>query len=109
MRLIDAERLKEGLKYHYHPTDQEYEEDRRWAVGYNAGLDRSLYSLAYAPTLTIDDLRPKGRWEKKFFTNDRQRVCSLCNCTVRQPSYDKDETTLFKFCPFCGAKMDLKE
>lgn len=47
-----------------------------------------------------------GRWEEKFFTNDRQRVCSVCHCTVRQPSYDKGETALFNYCPHCGAKMD---
>lgn len=47
-----------------------------------------------------------GEWEEKFFTNDRQRVCSVCHCTVRQPSYDKGETALFKYCPNCGAKMD---
>ncbi len=58
-----------------------------------------------APTLTLDNLRPKGRWEKTFFTNDRQRVCSICHCTVRQPSYDKGETTLFNYCPKCGADM----
>ena len=49
-----------------------------------------------------------GRWEEKFFTNDRQRVCSVCHCTVRQPSYDRGETALFKYCPHCGAKMDSK-
>lgn len=104
MRLIDAERLKEGLKYHYHPTDQEYEEDRRWAVGYNAGLDRALYSLAYAPTLTIDDLRPHGRWlnVRVLTTGDgRVRVgdCSCCGSAEK----------LRNFCPNCGANMDLKE
>ena len=46
-----------------------------------------------------------GEWQEKFFTNERQRVCSVCHCTVRQPSYDKGETALFKFCPHCGATM----
>ena len=39
--------------------------DRQWAVGYNAGLDRALYSIAYAKTiapppndpLTLEELR----------------------------------------------------
>lgn len=104
MRLIDAERLKEGLKYHYHPTDQEYEEDRRWAVGYNAGLDRALYSLAYAPTLTIDDLRPHGRWIGKNSPYDVNiHICSVCR---EQVSILGNK---LRFCPNCGAKMDLKE
>ena len=52
MRAIDADRLANGLKLHYQSTDQEYEIDRQWAIGYNAGLERALYSIAYAPTLT---------------------------------------------------------
>ena len=51
-RAIDADRLADGLKLHRQSTDQKHEADRQWAVGYNAGLDRALYSIAYAPTLT---------------------------------------------------------
>ena len=51
-RAIDADRLADGLKLHRQPTDQKHEADRQWAVGYNAGLDRALHSIAYAPTLT---------------------------------------------------------
>ena len=51
-RMIDADRLADGLKLHRQPTDQKHEADRQWAVGYNAGLDRALHSIAYAPTLT---------------------------------------------------------
>lgn len=96
MKVIDAERLKEGLEYHYQPTDQEYEEDRRWAVGYNAGLDRALYSLAYAPALTLDDLRPKGRWV--------DGECANCGCDAL---YNKGvpAPTYTEFCPSCGADM----
>ena len=57
------------------------------------------------PTIEAEPVR-HGRWEEKFFTNDRQRVCSVCHCTVRQPSYDKGETALFNYCPHCGARMD---
>lgn len=63
-RAIDADRLADGLKLHRQPTDQKHEADRQWAVGYNAGLDRALHSIAYAPTLTppnepltLDELR----------------------------------------------------
>ena len=54
-RAIDADRLADGLKLHRQPTDQKHEADRQWAVGYNAGLDRALHSIAYAPTLTQPD------------------------------------------------------
>ena len=56
--------MADGLELHRQPTDQKHEADRQWAVGYNAGLDRALYSIAYAPTitqpnepLTLDELR----------------------------------------------------
>ena len=52
MRLIDAEALSEGIELHRQSTNQKYETDRQWAVGYNAGLDRALYSIAYAKTIT---------------------------------------------------------
>jgi len=65
MRAIDAVALSEGIELHRQGTDQEYESDRQWAVGYNAGLDRALYSIAYAKTifpppndpLTLEELR----------------------------------------------------
>ena len=65
MRPIDAEALSEGIELHRKGTDQECESDRQWAVGYNAGLDRALYSIAYAKTiapppndpLTLEELR----------------------------------------------------
>ena len=65
MRTIDAVPLSEGIELHRRPTDQKHEMDRQWAVGYNARLDRALYSIAYAPTiapppndpLTLEELR----------------------------------------------------
>lgn len=69
MRPIDAETLTEGLELHRQATDQEYETDRQWAVGYNAGLDRALYSIVHAKTvtplpnapLTLEELREMDR------------------------------------------------
>ena len=60
-RMIDADRLADGLKLHRQPTDQKHEADRQWAVGYNAGLDRALYSIAYAPTLAPPNEGAKGK------------------------------------------------
>ena len=78
-RMIDADRLADGLKLHRQPTDQKHEADRQWAVGYNAGLDRALYSIAYAPTLTppnepltIEQLREMDG-EPVWVTSARER------------------------------------
>lgn len=50
---IERERLRELLKDHYFPTDQEYESDRNWAVGFNAGLDKALHKINYAPAADV--------------------------------------------------------
>ena len=109
MRVIDGDRLDEGLKMHRQPTDQKHEADRQWAVGYNAGLDRALHSIAYAPTLTPPkDSTPvqHGRWVKPV-PGDGENYCSVCHAV--QPwfygygYYDSD------YCPNCGACMDAKE
>ena len=42
-----------------------------------------------------------GRWETGYF---HDRVCSCCT----HPDNDLEERA-HRFCPHCGAKMDLKE
>lgn len=51
MRPIDADTLKEGIACHKQYTDQKYKSDRMWGIGYNAGIDRALFSITYAHTI----------------------------------------------------------
>lgn len=59
--------------------------------------------IAEMPTLTLDDLRPKGRWVMR----GGKRYCSHCGeraCVTR----DKEDfwyTKGTQFCPDCGADM----
>lgn len=46
--LIRRKDLAEGIACHKQYTDQEYETDRQWAIGYNAGIERALFSIRYA-------------------------------------------------------------
>lgn len=69
-RLIDAISLSEGIELHRQSTDQEYETGRQWAVGYNAGLDRALYSIAYAKTITPPPNDPLTQEELREMGND---------------------------------------
>lgn len=75
MRMIDADMLADGLKLHRQSTDQKHETDRQWAVGYNAGLERALYSISYAPTLT-----PPNEWVsvEERLPEEKQRVIVRC-------------------------------
>lgn len=100
---IGRERLRESLKCHYHPTDQEYESDRQWAVGYNSGLDRALHSLHYAPAADVAPV-VHGRWEieidhDEFWGDMDYYRCSLCGKLEL-----RDKQT--PYCPRCGARMD---
>lgn len=89
MRMIDADMLADGLKLHRQSTDQKHETDRQWAVGYNAGLERALYSISYAPTLTppnepltLDELREMDGepvWDEKgkcYLVDTTYQFCS---------------------------------
>ena len=103
--LISRNALKTGLEYHKQPTDQAYETERQWqwAVGYNAGLDRALYTIAYFPAA---DAAPvvHGRWIKAvtydFAGSLEGYKCNICGrfCTDNTEPYCH-----------CGAKMDGKD
>ena len=56
--------------------------------------------IAEMPTLTLDDLRPKGRWIKTG--SDHYVECSEC----KSPMYIHSIAYSFgNFCPNCGADM----
>ena len=98
-RAIDADRLADGLKLHRQPTDQKHKADRQWAVGYNAGLDRALYSIAYAPTLTQPNEGAKG---KNVPANEPLTLEEL-KAEAKRQGYKliKDENIRFEPC-LCG-------
>ena len=54
-----------------------------------------------APTVDAEPVK-HGRWEGKFWTDSFQHVCSLCGSTSRV----HPESAPYKYCPYCGAKMD---
>lgn len=61
-------------------------------------------------TVTIDDLRPKGRWVKKPWkilgcVLRYDTVCSECGFDAPEFAAGGGSTVLTKFCHNCGAKM----
>ena len=105
MRLIDADELKEGIACHKQWTDQEYETDRQWALGYNAGIERALFSIRYAHTIEAELVR-HGRWVRKEKNHVYWHECSECG---ERPLKSNGYYMQSSFCPFCGANMDAKE
>lgn len=71
-----------------------------YVTGYISALSVVEGMIAMLPTITLDDLRPKGRWIMKetmirspFAKN---AYCSECN---------EETSFLHDFCPYCGADM----
>ena len=94
MRLIDADAL-------YDKTEEIYKNAQApYRMIYRGFVD----TVADAPTISPDSLRERGRWEKSRYNGFLW--CSVCkNCYV-DDHWPNDEK--WKFCPSCGAKMDLE-
>lgn len=97
MRAADVDKLKRDIvefKTSFQSTNQDY------MTGYISALSVVEGMIATLPTITLDDLRPKGRWIMKetmirspFAKN---AYCSECN---------EETSFLHDFCPYCGADM----
>ena len=89
MRLIDAIKYSDTLIWMHHNGDYQSPQD---------AIKAALFNLAQSPTITLDDLRPKGRWIVQDETFTRFR-CSHCEC--------KNFGQRWNFCPACGAEMEV--
>lgn len=58
------------------------------------------------PTLTLDDLRPHGRWRKECVAGFNKAFCTVFVCSECEGRYS---VPFMKYCPACGSKMDLEE
>lgn len=75
-----------------------------YVTGYISALSVVEGIIATLLTITLDDLRPKGRW---VWEDDGYCRCS--RCTQKAPvirRYDDEQiTAMTVFCPYCGADM----
>lgn len=96
-RLIDADALKEHFKeYTTHS-------------GIQASLDRyALKVIEEEPTV---DAVPvvHAQWLNSEDTGEKMYECSYCECRMIARWYDMAVGLYgFKYCPYCGARMDEK-
>lgn len=87
-------------------TDQECETDRQWAIGFNAGIDRALFTLIHAHVVNIEPVR-HGRWidmQEDDATEGMWR-CSICGSDRYFDILTPKECGCYYY-PNCGAKMD---
>ena len=78
--------------------------DKKDSLAYFA-LRLFAETLKQAPTADVVEVK-HGKW-KWFAHNSKTRTCSVCNISQTVNVYNN--TVMFRYCPYCGAKMDLKE
>ena len=74
---------------------KEYED-----AGYIAGIEKVLENLDKLPIIDAVEVM-HGRWEE--YQEPHIICCSVCDWGT---GVDKKH---FKYCPYCGAKMDLED
>lgn len=93
MRPIDADALKESVENLF--CEKCYE--RGGAFCADCALHYLIQYSDKLPTLTLDDLRPKGKWVKNGW-NDYS--CSKC-----ETQYVGKGALAWNYCPHCGARL----
>ena len=100
-RLIDADVLKEKILSLTGMFDD---------GGFYVGMDAVLGMIDFQNAIDPESLRPHGRWEK---SEDGCFGLALLECSLcRGECFDIDEDielVNYRYCPNCGAKMDLEE
>ena len=100
MRLIDADKLAKKLRGY---ADEFPTQANTFDI-IASGLESDEN---FAPTLTLDDIVPHGRWYSRGTHGDfEEKRCSVCDGLLLVKWYDR--TMEYNYCPNCGAKMDLE-
>lgn len=102
MRVIDAEPIIEELYKISNEKDESGEHE------FALGIDTVIYLLEQAKEVEVEPVR-HGKWE--ITKDDYYCVakCSLCHEEWSFEVYDDIESLNYRYCPNCGAKMDLEE
>lgn len=101
MRPIDADVLMERL------TRKKADvANQRYTEGFNDAILKFRSMLHSEPNLDCEPVR-HGKWvhaEPNGFEGQKPFVCSECG--LRHPRFGNTNQVYFRFCPWCGAKMD---
>lgn len=108
MRLIDADQYAVEMKMRQdavqasveHPIADRYYTDKEHWEGVLLAFAEAKLTLDKQPTINAAPVK-HGRWELVDEAEPRRYGCSKCSCLSWYGTY--------KYCPNCGAKMDLEE
>lgn len=106
VRLINANVLRKRIEAQIHDLDQQAEVESAYA---SSILDDVLDYIDMTPTFDLEKLKPvtKMRIEHNFL-GEIYFVCSHCGEGLILEDGTPLEN-LYKFCPFCGAKIEAEE
>lgn len=102
-RLISADLLKARIEKARRDVCEINDDDDNWLV--NLAADGMIKRIDETPTVEAEPVR-HGNW--KPFDED-EYTCSLCGNIFVTMDGGHPLSNGFKFCPFCGAKMDERE
>lgn len=96
-RLIDADALDEVM---YHKSFETDDGRQKWQSG--LWIRYKIYEEASGEVPTVDAQPVKhGKWDYVTVVDEGFWRCSNCGT----PSEASGANLLYKYCPFCGAKM----
>lgn len=106
-RLIDANALAERISKWIGEIDSEtafeYNESKEAT---KMTLDDVLSLVNKAPTIDPESLRTVARWRMSYsFLGDENYTCTHCGEILGLEDGTPEENE-YKFCPFCGAKIE---
>ena len=97
-RYIDADKLIEALQeeFDFEPTLSTEEQDK-W---FKRGIKCAIRNVDRIPTADVEEVK-HGEW---IWLEGNLYECS--ECPNKTEVDEKMNQPLYKFCPYCGAKMD---
>lgn len=104
MRLIEADAVYKILESCEIKKDTYGSLLNDWDHGYNCGIERAESEIECAPTVDAEPVR-HSKW--KPFDED-EYSCSVCGNIFVTMDGEHPLSNEFKYCPFCGAKMDAE-
>ena len=100
MKLIEVDKLLDNLRKLGEEGDYQHP-DEDWRDGVYESID----FVEEAPIVDAEPVR-HGKW--KPFDED-EYTCSVCGNIFVTMDGEHPLSNEFKYCPFCGAKMDAEE
>lgn len=81
-----------------------------WDSGYDTAIAEAFEHIKRVPVADVQPVK-HGHWEEEdTMPYDNFVVCSECGMNLSYQNYTKEEwQESFRYCPCCGARMDLKE